>query len=110
MQSILCEALWARKFLKQLKFYTANSPTDISYDNAAAITIGKDHKITPRSKHFETKYHFIHENIANGNIHLKHIPGSNNLADIFSKPLPKKRFESLVQQLGMTPIPANQAN
>jgi hypothetical protein len=83
----LCEALWGRKVCAELKLPTATEPTQISSDNQPAIHIAEDNRITSRSKHFETKYHFMHENFKNGNIILPHIPGIKNVADIFTKPL-----------------------
>ena len=95
------DCLWARSFLLQLGLLQLDQPTTILCDNEAAIKIAKHHMITPRSKHFDTKLHFTREQITNGNIDLKHTPGKDNAADIFTKPLSRIKFTKFRQALGL---------
>nr|GEW81498.1 retrovirus-related Pol polyprotein from transposon TNT 1-94 [Tanacetum cinerariifolium] len=54
-----------------------------------------------RTKHIQTQYHFIKEQVENGIIELYFVRIEYQLADIFTKALPKDRFQYLVRRIGM---------
>ena len=55
-----------------------------------------------RSKHFEIDYHYVRERVALGALVVKHVPSSQQLADIFTKSLPQVPFTRLRTKLGVT--------
>lgn len=97
------ECLWGRCFLNGLQMLSPKSPTILFCDSQPTITLSKHHMITPRTKHFDTKYHYLREQVEKGSIELKHCSGKDNIADLFTKPLPKLRFSKLVEKLGLHP-------
>ncbi|GJU37998.1 retrovirus-related pol polyprotein from transposon TNT 1-94 [Tanacetum coccineum] len=54
-----------------------------------------------RSKHIDFRYHFIKEQVKNGVVELYLVRTMYQLADIFTKALPRERFEFLINKLGM---------
>nr|GEW26011.1 hypothetical protein [Tanacetum cinerariifolium] len=54
-----------------------------------------------RAKHIDVPYHFIKEQVKNGIVELYFIQIEYQLADIFTKPLPRERFNFLIDKLGM---------
>ena len=96
------ECMWARSFLSELGLLPPG-PTTLYCDNDAAIKIAKFHMVTPRSKHFDTKFHYIRQQVQKQAINLEHCPGTENVADIWTKPLPKARFSVLRSRLGVVP-------
>ncbi|GJZ89913.1 hypothetical protein Tco_0661840 [Tanacetum coccineum] len=54
-----------------------------------------------RAKHIDVRYHFIKEQVENGIVELYFVQTEYQLADIFTKPLPKERFNFLIEKLGM---------
>jgi hypothetical protein len=62
--------------------------------------------INPRSKHFDTKFHYLREQVHKGVIHLGYIPGKENIADIWTKALGKSKFTYFRSQLGVNPAAA----
>ncbi|GJW44251.1 retrovirus-related pol polyprotein from transposon TNT 1-94, partial [Tanacetum coccineum] len=59
-----------------------------------------------RAKHIDVRYHFIKEQVENGIVELYFVRTEYQLADIFTKPLPRQRFNFLIEKLGirsMTP-------
>ncbi|GKB17233.1 retrovirus-related pol polyprotein from transposon TNT 1-94 [Tanacetum coccineum] len=54
-----------------------------------------------RSKHIDVRYHFIKEQVENGVVELYFVRTEYQLADIFTKALPRERFNFLVNKLGM---------
>nr|GEU56383.1 Gag-Pol polyprotein [Tanacetum cinerariifolium] len=60
-----------------------------------------------RTKHIYTRYHFIKEQVKNGITELYFVITEYQLADMFTKALPKDRFKYLVRRIGMrclTPV------
>ncbi|GJY08343.1 hypothetical protein Tco_0375397 [Tanacetum coccineum] len=53
------------------------------------------------SKHIDIRYHFIKEQVDNGIVELYFFRTEYQLADIFTKPLPRERFNFLIDKLGM---------
>ncbi|GJW07378.1 hypothetical protein Tco_1569801 [Tanacetum coccineum] len=53
-----------------------------------------------RAKHIDVRYHFIKEQVENGIVELYFVRMEYQLADIFTKPLPRERFNFLIEKLG----------
>ncbi|KAL0416667.1 UNVERIFIED_CONTAM: Secreted RxLR effector protein [Sesamum latifolium] len=78
------------------------SPTVIYEDNAACITQMKDGYIKgERTKHISPNFFSTRELQVEGKVDVKQIPSSQNLADLFTKALPKKLFKQPVHDIGM---------
>ena len=55
-------------------------------DNMGAMELGKNPVYHQRSKHIDTRYHYIRSKIADGTFNLEYVPSKENYADIFTKP------------------------
>ena len=84
------EGLWLRALLKYLGLSQQTTP--IYCDNTAAITVSKDPANHARVKHIDMRYHFIRGVIETGQIQVSFIEGANQIADGFTKSLPKPLF------------------
>ncbi|GJW02086.1 retrovirus-related pol polyprotein from transposon TNT 1-94 [Tanacetum coccineum] len=65
-----------------------------------------------RSKHIDIRHHFIREQVEKGVVELYFVTTDYQLADIFTKALPRERFEFLLPRLDTMAdmnIPANDA-
>nr|GEY68220.1 retrovirus-related Pol polyprotein from transposon TNT 1-94 [Tanacetum cinerariifolium] len=49
-----------------------------------------------RAKHIDVRYHFIKEQVENGIVELYFVQTEYQLSDIFTKPLPRERFNFLI--------------
>nr|GEV99600.1 retrovirus-related Pol polyprotein from transposon TNT 1-94 [Tanacetum cinerariifolium] len=54
--------------------------------------------------HIDVQYHFIKEQVENGVVELYFVRTEYQLANIFTKALPRERFKILINKLGMTTI------
>ncbi|GJS37692.1 retrovirus-related pol polyprotein from transposon TNT 1-94 [Tanacetum coccineum] len=54
-----------------------------------------------KTKHIDIQYHFIKEHVEKGTVELYFVRTEYQLADLFTKALPKERFEYLVHRIGM---------
>jgi hypothetical protein len=76
-------------------------PTEISVDNQAAIAISHNPVFHGKTKHFNIKLYFLWEVQKHGDIKLIYCKSEDQLADLFTKPLPASRFEYLRKMLGV---------
>ena len=98
--STTCQAVWLRRVLDGLKQQQQGSTT-IYCDNTSAIALSKNSVFHQNNKHIDTRYHFIRELVSNGEVHLKPCRTSDQLADIFTKPLAVDLFEFHKRNLGV---------
>ena len=94
------EAIWLRSFMSEMRG-GKQMPLTISCDNQGTIALAKDNKFHSRTKHIDLHYHFIHEAIEDRKISVKYVPTGDNVSDIFTKALPKPKFQEMVGMLGL---------
>ncbi|GJW72543.1 retrovirus-related pol polyprotein from transposon TNT 1-94 [Tanacetum coccineum] len=70
-------------------------------DNKSAIALCCNNVQHSRAKHIDVRNHFIKEQVENGVVELYFVRTEYQLADIFTKPLPRERFNFLIDKLGM---------
>jgi hypothetical protein len=74
------------------------TPIPIHCDNTSAISVSKNLVFHSKTKHIPIKYHFLREQVTNQIVQLQYIPTTEQIADIFTKPLAKTLFEYLRQK------------
>ncbi|GJR63954.1 hypothetical protein Tco_0010019 [Tanacetum coccineum] len=70
-------------------------------DNRSAIALCYNNVQHSRSRHIDIRHHFIREQVEKGVVELYFVTTDYQLADIFTKALPRERFEFLLPRLGM---------
>ncbi|PWA98023.1 hypothetical protein CTI12_AA024020 [Artemisia annua] len=98
--SCVCHAIWLRSMLKELHMEQEDA-TEIYVDNKSAIDLAKNPVYHDRSKHINTRYHFIRECIARKDVRVIHTRSEDQVADIFTKPLNEKDFSRQRMMLGV---------
>jgi hypothetical protein len=71
--------------------------------NISAISVSKNPVLHSKTKNIPIKYHFFKEQVTNRVFQLNYIPSTEQIADIFVKPLAKKPFEYLCKKMGVIP-------
>ena len=99
----ICEVLWIRRILKELKIHSS-PPMKVYYDNKSAIAIAHNPVLHDRTKHVEIDKHFIKEKIDRGDICMVYVPSNDQAADILTKGLHKRQFDNLVCKLALQDI------
>lgn len=89
--SAACQAVWLRRMLAELQ-QRQDGATDIFCDNQSTICMSRNPVYPNRTKHIDTRCHFIRELVANGEIILVYCNTNEQLADIMTKALSKERF------------------
>ncbi|KAD4586296.1 hypothetical protein E3N88_23897 [Mikania micrantha] len=94
------QALWLRNLISDL---LGEKPQQVVLlvDNESALSLMKNPVFHGRSKHIDTKYHFIRECVERNQICVKHVSGELQKADIMTKALPRYKFESMRKMIGV---------
>ncbi|CAL8993609.1 unnamed protein product [Prunus brigantina] len=94
------QAIWLRFVLEDFGEEQA-AATTLFCDNTSVIAMSKNPVFHQRTKHIGRKFHFIRDAIQEGVIDLVYYKGEEQIADIFTKALPKDRFNYLRNLLGV---------
>ena len=83
----LCQQMvWIQSWLSEAIDYTL--PGVIKGDNRGAIALTKNTKDHGKVKHIDIRHHYIRELLHSGTITMEQVSSADNLADLFTKPLP----------------------
>ncbi|KAD2393347.1 hypothetical protein E3N88_40324 [Mikania micrantha] len=93
------QILWLQYQL--LDFGITELKTPLLIDNEAAKNIIKNPVYHSKTKHIEIRHHFIRDSFEKGLIVPEHVSTSDQIADIFTKPLDSSTFSKFVAKLGM---------
>ncbi|GJU27617.1 retrovirus-related pol polyprotein from transposon TNT 1-94 [Tanacetum coccineum] len=91
------QILWMRSQLTDYGFKFNKIP--LYCNNKSAIPLCCNYVQHSRSKHIDVRYHFIKEKVENGVVELYFVRTEYQLADIFTKALPRERFNFLIEKL-----------
>jgi hypothetical protein len=89
--SATCEEIWLRRILEDVG-ENKKVQTIIKCDNQSSIKLANNPVYHARSKHNETHYHFVRENIQSNEIDVLYCNTNDNVVDIFTNPLGKATF------------------
>ncbi|GJT08882.1 retrovirus-related pol polyprotein from transposon TNT 1-94 [Tanacetum coccineum] len=93
------QILWMRSQLTDYGFQFNKIP--LYCDNKSVIALCCNNVQHSRAKHIDVRYHFIKEQVENDIVELYFVRTEYQLADIFTKPLPRERFNFLIEKLRM---------
>ncbi|GKG10763.1 hypothetical protein Tco_0342163 [Tanacetum coccineum] len=100
MSGCCAQILWMRSQLLDYGFAYNRIP--LYCDNKSAITLCCNNVQHSRSKHIDIRHHFIREQVEIGVVELYFVRTEYQLADIFTKALPRERgFKFILPWLGM---------
>nr|GFB75911.1 retrovirus-related Pol polyprotein from transposon TNT 1-94 [Tanacetum cinerariifolium] len=97
MSRCFAQILWMRSQLTDYGFDFNKIP--LYCDNRSAIALCCNN--VQHFKHIDIRHHFIREQVEKGVVELYFVTTDYQLADIFTKALPRERFEFPLSRLGM---------
>ncbi|PNY08092.1 histone deacetylase [Trifolium pratense] len=94
------DALWVQTLLKEL---TVPFLAPVIYcDNQSAVLLAHNPILHSRTKHMEIDLFFVREKVLAKQLSVIHIPGTDQLADILTKPVSTDKFLFMRSKLNVT--------
>lgn len=93
------ESIWIEKLLTDLDI-EVKYPIQVFEDNFGCCMVSKNPE-TKRTKHIDVRYHYLRNLVLEGRYVLDQISTEDQVADIFTKGLPKKTFEKFVEKMSL---------
>ena len=97
--SCCAQILWMKQQLSDFGLNLTKIP--IKCDNTSAINLTKNPVLHSRTKHIEIRHHFLRDHVQKGDCVIEFVQTSDQLADIFTKPLPRDTFYKIRRELGI---------
>ena len=83
--------------------YPQQGPTDLFVDNTTAVGLANDTLKIARTKAIDMRFHWLRDRVRQGQIKVRFIPGAQQLADFFTKPLSVKEHLRMMTKYVRTP-------
>jgi hypothetical protein len=93
------QLLWMRQTLRDYGYNLSKVP--LLCDNESAIRMVYNPVEHSRTKHIDIRYQFLRDHQQKGDIEIAYVSTHNQLANIFTKPLDKKTFSKLRNELNI---------
>ena len=97
------EILWIQSILNEFGF-TEKGSFELFCDNKSAIMLASNFVLHERSKHIEVDIHFISKKVWSGIIIPSFVPSSEQITDVFTKPVGHSLLQSSIVKLGLINI------
>ena len=104
LASSAAEITWLTFLLRNIDIQL-HEPPQLLCDNLSALHMIVNLVFHARSKHIELDYHFVWEKVASGVLITRFLPSSLQVADIFTKALPKTSFQVFRFKLRVHKLP-----
>ena len=106
--NVVSDSCWIRNLLLELHL-PIRKATIVYCDNVSAIYLSGNPVQHQRTKHIEMDIHFVREKVAKGEVRVLHVPSRYQIADIFTKGLPRILFDDFRASLSIRDAPATTA-
>jgi len=99
------EVIWLQYLLTDLQVPSVSAPT-IWCDNLGATYLSANPIFHAHTKHVEVDFHFVRDCVTKKEIQIRFVPSWDQLADVFTKPLPVASFTAFRFKLRVDPSPS----
>ncbi|XP_019189506.1 PREDICTED: uncharacterized protein LOC109183902 [Ipomoea nil] len=104
LADVAAEVTWIASLLRELGLHSGVPPT-LWCDNLGATYLCANPVFHARTKHVEIDFHFVRDKVTSGEFLVNFVSTKDQLADIFTKPLPGPRFAALRDKLNVASHP-----
>ena len=99
-----CEACWLCNLYGELGLLEDVAPTRIRGDNEGSIAMSKNPVFHARTKHIDTRWHFIRELVQDEVVEIESCRDPDQTVDVLTKALPRPKHIKHVADMGLAPV------
>jgi hypothetical protein len=97
LTEMVCEILFAKNLLLDISI-KVDFPIKVFLDNTGAIHMTKNRTTGGRTKHIDTRYHFIRELVDDGTIEVNFVGTADNEANMFTKNVGEDEYNKMLEK------------
>jgi hypothetical protein len=97
-----CEISWIRQFLRELR-RPLSAPTLLESDSQSAMNIANNPVNHDKTKHVDLKWHLTRQMVQDGDIRLRYLQTSLQIADALTKSVPGPKLQYCTESMGVGP-------
>jgi hypothetical protein len=101
--TVTCQAVWLSRLRGDLMNEEAEKVV-LNVDNKFTISLCKNPVHHDRSKHIDTRYHYIRECVEENKIEVNYVRTDDQLADILTKSLGRLKFLEMRRRIGVQAV------
>lgn len=94
------DVIWLKQLMTDLHENLEN-PVKIRIDSQSCQKMVENGGFSPRTRHINVRYHYVKDMVKNQEIKLEYCETKQNIADMFTKPLPGSHLEELRKRAGL---------
>ena len=94
------EAIWLHTLFNELNTLSSQ-PTTLLIDNQSAMALAKNAMFHDCMKHIAIRHHFIREKLDSGEVAVKYVPTTEQVADVLTKGLAREKHVRFSENMGM---------
>ena len=98
LAGITAKITWLTALLSELRLTLPRTPA-VWCDNLSIVLLSANPILHARTKHIELDLYFVREKVIQKLIDVRHVPSSDQIADLFTKAIPSSRFSLLRSKL-----------
>jgi hypothetical protein len=95
-----CQANWLQSLLSEMGIIE-DITVVLNLDNKSAINLAKNPISHGKSKHIETRFHFLRDQVSKGKLKLEFCSSEDQQADIMTKAVKRDQFLKLRREMGV---------
>jgi ribosomal protein L7Ae-like RNA K-turn-binding protein len=97
MSEAVKEILFVIQILESMGI-KVQSPVTVRVDNMGAIFMAENTSSSSRTRHIDTRWHFVRELVEDKKIEIVFVRTDENVADVFTKNVPGEVFKTHVEK------------
>ena len=95
------ELKWVKMLIDSFSEFVVPDKITLYTDSQSSMKLISNQKFSNRSKHIDTKYHYVKQLVDLGEIELKYCSTDVNIADMMTKPLGNIKLKKFTQDCGL---------